>query len=46
MRIRIRYLIALILLPIMLTGCIVPLWWDDGYYGGRHHHHGGYDGRR
>jgi len=39
MRKRSIMLISLVLLPALLSGCIIPPWWDDGYgYGG---HHGG-----
>lgn len=41
---------SMMLLPILLSGCIVPPYWDDGYgygHGGRHHHGGhGHGGHR
>ena len=42
MRKRSMFLISLILLPTLLSGCIVVPLWDDGYGGG--HHHGGRGG--
>ncbi|WP_198419381.1 hypothetical protein [Geomonas terrae] len=37
-----RILLALVVLPALLTGCLlVPV--DDGYYHGRHHGGGYYD---
>ena len=43
-----RFLLSVILLSTVLSGCLIPVW-DDGYYGGHRHGgrgHGGWHGGR
>lgn len=35
-----RMAVAILLAPVLLSGCLVPVWYDDGYYGNHGHGHG------
>lgn len=44
MKKRTRLLIAIFVLPTLLSACIIVPWDDGYYYRGGHHHGGYYDG--